>query len=293
MLDRRSAARRTVPMALLLCGFAQVDVPEQSGAAPPVPGRFPCVPRPPVVISYAPSVSLLPSPYGFVPYAPPLIVSSGPAGPWVTIPPALPVPPAVPMPMPPGPIIFPRPGDLMVEDLGQGGGMPADRRLPPRDRPGPSPRGEGRAGELLTFGDRNFRADDLRRAERRYRQAMATAPLSASPRARLAQVAFVRGEYREAADRLREAIAAEPGWLRNARDVQALYAEPADFHSALAALEAHLQAEPDDRDAWLVLGTQLLLSDRIDRAADVVLRLDDRRADSLLAALREASGVDR
>jgi predicted Zn-dependent protease len=122
---------------------------------------------------------------------------------------------------------------------------------------------------------------------------MATAPLSALPRARLAQVAFVRGEYRDAADRLREAIAAEPDWLLGAKDVQALYAEPDEFHDALAALEAHLQARPDDRDAWLVLGTQLLLSDRAQRAADVVLRLDDRRPDPLLSALQAASGLDR
>jgi predicted Zn-dependent protease len=149
-----------------------------------------------------------------------------------------------------------------------------------------------RGRELLTFGDRNFRADDLRRAARRYRQAMASAPLSALPRGRLAQVAFVRGDYRDAADRLREAITAEPDWLLGARDVQALYAEPADFHDALAMLESHLQARPDDRDAWLVLGTQLLLSDRPGRAADVVLRLDGRQPDPLLAALRVATGID-
>ncbi|QDV32700.1 tetratricopeptide repeat protein [Tautonia plasticadhaerens] len=290
MPDRRSAIRLLVPLVLPLCGITRFGLADESTARPPVTVTGACVPRPPVVIPYAPRVVLLPSTGGLVPYAPPIFVTPGRGGPWVTIPPAFPAPPVVPLPIGASPVLFPFPAAPIPGDPGQGGGIPAER---PRAGDGPDPRDAGRAAELLTFGDRNFRAADLRRADRRYRQAMRAAPLSAPPRARLAQVAFVRGEYREAADRLREAIAADPRWLLRARDVQALHAEPADFHDALASLEAHLQAEPDDRDAWLVLGTQLLLSDRIDRAADVVLRLDDRRSDALLAALREASGVDR
>ena len=89
-----------------------------------------------------------------------------------------------------------------------------------------------------------------------------------------------------------EAITAEPSWLGRARDVQDLYGEPADFHAVLAAIEAHLQAEPADRDAWLVLGAQLYLSGRVDRAVDVFQRLSDR-PDATLAALLDASGARR
>ena len=67
------------------------------------------------------------------------------------------------------------------------------------------------------------------------------------------------------------------------------YAEPADFHRHLAHLESHLQAEPGDRDAWLVLGAQLFLSGRTRRAADVFLRLTDREPDSTLTAFLDAS----
>ncbi|WP_158633369.1 tetratricopeptide repeat protein [Tautonia sociabilis] len=146
--------------------------------------------------------------------------------------------------------------------------------------------------ELLTFGDRNFRAGDLRRAERRYRQSLAEAPRSALPRARLAQVAVVRGDYDEAAARLREAITADPDWPAMAGDLQALFAEPADFHDAIARLEAHLQGRPDDREAWLVLGAELLLSGRVDRAEEVLVRIDDGRPDAALEALLRTAGLD-
>ncbi len=42
-----------------------------------------------------------------------------------------------------------------------------------------------------------------------------------------------------------------------------------------------------------MLGTELLLSDRADRAADIFLRLADRPPDPTLAALMLASGLDR
>jgi hypothetical protein len=148
-----------------------------------------------------------------------------------------------------------------------------------------------RAGQLITLGDRLFRAGNLKKAEERFQQATRTAPDLAGPRLRLAQVALARGNYTEAATRLREAETAEPGWIITAPDIQSIYGEPAEFSRSLARLESHLQVHPDDRDAWLVLGAQWFLTGRTAKAADVFKRLNDpkRKPDIALAAFLDAS----
>lgn len=143
--------------------------------------------------------------------------------------------------------------------------------------------------QLVTVGDRLFRAGNNRRAAERYEQAAKADPHAAAPRVRLAQCALVKGQYIEAANHFREAQTAEPGWLANATDIQTIYAEPADFAKQIAALESHLQVHPRDRDAWLVLGAQWYLSGRTQKASDVFLRLSDRAPDATLAAFLDAS----
>jgi len=149
-----------------------------------------------------------------------------------------------------------------------------------------------RAKELMTLGDRLFRAGNLIRAVERYEQAIRADPNEADPIVRLAQVALVRGKYGDAALRLREAENAEPGWLSTAADVRSLFPEPADFARQVAKLEAHLQARPDDRDGWLVLGALWYLSGRTQKAADVFLRLSDRRPDPTLKAFLTATNAE-
>lgn len=148
-----------------------------------------------------------------------------------------------------------------------------------------------RADRFTTLGDRLFRAGNLKKAKERYLQAVRMAPDQAKPRFRLTQIAMMRGQYDEAAARIREAETAQPGWIVSAPDIQALYAEPADFANNVARLETHLQANPNDRDAWLVLGAEWFLSGRTTRAADVFKRLNDpnRKPDIALAAFLEAS----
>jgi tetratricopeptide (TPR) repeat protein len=148
-----------------------------------------------------------------------------------------------------------------------------------------------RAAQLLIVGDRLLRAGNLKKAEERYLQAMRAAPDLAAPRVRLAQVAIARGNFADAASRLREAETAEPGWIVNAPDIQAIFGEPTDFTRQLAKLESHVQTHPDDRDAWLVLGAEWFLSGRTAKAADVFKRLDDpaRKSDVALAAFLDAS----
>ena len=150
-----------------------------------------------------------------------------------------------------------------------------------------------RSKQLVTYGDRLFRGANLKRAEDRYEQALKTTPDAVEPRIRLAQVAICRGLYTDAARFLREAIAVDPDWLTKAPDIRVIYGEPEDFNKQVARLESHLQTNPSDRDAWVVLGAQLYLSDQPRRAADVFLRLSDRKPDPALAALIDAATPHR
>jgi hypothetical protein len=213
------------------------------------------------------------------PYYSPTI-AMGPGGGFVPI-------GALPPPMPMrGPLIPPPPRPAVAQSpaAGQGGGKPA--------KSAKSANGDAaRANQFLKFGDRLFRAGNLKKAEERYLQASKAATNQAAPHLRLALIALARGHYTEAANRLRDAETAEPGWILTAPDVQSIYGEPAEFQRQVGRLESYLQSHPDDRDAWLVLGAQWFLSGRTTRAADVFLRLDDphRRPDVALAAFLFAS----
>ncbi len=150
-----------------------------------------------------------------------------------------------------------------------------------------------RSAQLTTYGDRHFRAGDLHHASERYAQAIEADPDSAAQRVRMAQIALVRGHYSLAAQHYREALTAEPGWLIHAPDIQAVYGEPSDFAKQINKLETHLQANPNDRDAWFVLGAQWFLSGKTRKAADIFVRLSDRKYDASLAAFLDASSTRR
>jgi tetratricopeptide (TPR) repeat protein len=218
------------------------------------------------------------TPGGIYTYVPP-IEYLGPGGvPYVPVP-AVPVPVAVDR----GTVAPPPPQGLIPPAAPKAPEKPAQRK------------DSARAAQLVTIGDRLFRGDNLKKAEERYRQAARFDPDAAAPRVRLAQVAFVREQYVEAAQHLREAETAEPGWILTAPDVQSMYGEPTDFARRVARLESHLHVHPDDRDAWLVLGAQWYLSGRTARAADVFERLNDphRRPDTALAAFLRATNQPR
>lgn len=149
-----------------------------------------------------------------------------------------------------------------------------------------------RAEERLLVGDRLFRAGSLNRAVERYEQAGSADPTSAEPAVRLAQVAIARGDYGDAANRLREAQVIDPDYLPTAKDIQNLFGDPKDFAQVLADLEAHIRANPNDRDARLVLGAELYFTGRTPEAAIVFRALADRKPDATLAAFLDASRAD-
>jgi len=204
----------------------------------------------------------LPAYYPTVLYTPPpIFLLPSPAGPAIPPGPRLPVPEAPPQPSPDPP-------------------HPAARAR--KNEP-------AKAEHLIELGDHLFRVGNSSRATERYQQAAKADPASATPLVRLAQIYLARGKFVEAADAFRAAELVQPGWLAKARDIQALYAEPADFAKQVAKLESHLQAHPDDRDAWFVLGANWYLSGRVKKAADVFLRLADRQPDSALTAFLDAA----
>ncbi len=191
------------------------------------------------------------------------------------------------------PLIWP----VMGNPGGMGGGglmlpMPPGGMMNPNaGAPAPRPRNTNRAKELVQIGDRSFRGGNIKRADEKYHLASKTDPASPVPHVHMAQVSLARGDYLAAADHLRDAItvSTEGNWLLTTPDIQAIYAEPADFAKHLARLESHLQANPNDRDAWFVLGAESYLSGRTKQAADVFQRLTDRKPDEALAAFMDAS----
>ena len=228
-------------------------------------------------INYNPSIFVGYGPNGTFAYANPLIVI-GQGG-------TLPVAPPLVAPVPVNPGLVAGGGGLRLPMPPR---QPVVTRTSTARRPNPA-----RAIEHVEIGDRSFRVDNTKRAEDRYKLAVKTDPGSALPRVRLAQVALVRGKYAEAARYLRDAVAAEPGYLLNAPDIQALFVEPSDFAKELATLEAHLQAEPGDRDGWFLLGAEWYLSGRTQKASDAFQRLTDRRPDLALAAFLDATSPRR
>jgi hypothetical protein len=198
-------------------------------------------------------------------------------------------------------VFFPATGPVMAgPNWGRGPLLPPPppgllRPQPAANPPAAKRSDPARSEQLTTVGDRLFRAGNSKKAKERYEQAARAAPDLALPRLRLALAAVARGNYGEAAARLREAETAQPGWIINATDIQSIYGEPGEFARTIARLESHLQIHPDDRDAWLVLGAAWFLSGRTAKAADVFRRLSDksRKPDVALAAFLEASNEAR
>jgi tetratricopeptide (TPR) repeat protein len=178
---------------------------------------------------------------------------------------------------------------------GLGGGLnlpaPPAAMLNPNAPPRPRLSNPAKSKELTEIGDRSFRVRNIKRAEDKYKLAVKADQSSPTPHVHLAQVAVARGNYSAAADHLRDAVtvAADGTWLINTPDIQAIFGEPGDFARQLAKIETHLQANPNDRDAWFVLGAETYLSGRTRQAFDVFQRLTDRRSDEALTAFLEAS----
>lgn len=175
---------------------------------------------------------------------------------------------------------------------------PAMIRNPLANRPNPAPvsekvkaKNKAKAQDALTRGDRFFQTGKTATAKERYRLALKSDPELGDARARLSVLALIKGDRREALGLIHEAVTQDPDWPKTAGNVQSMFSEPAQFHKLIADLEAEVQANPADREAQTLLGIQLYLSGRTDRAKDVFLRLNDRKPDLTLAAFMDAAKI--
>jgi tetratricopeptide (TPR) repeat protein len=227
----------------------------------------------PNVLNYNPGIFLGYGAAGYYAYSPPLVVI-GPGGfaPFLA--------PAFPQGIAP----FANGNGLNLPTPPPGFVNGAQPARPLRSNP-------ARSKELTEIGDRSFRGHNIKRAEDKYKLAVKADPTSPIPHVHLAQVSVARGNYSAAADHLRDAVtvAGDGTWLFNTPDIQAIFGEPGDFARQLARIETHLQANPNDRDAWFVLGAETYLSGRTRQAFDVFQRLTDRRTDEALTAFIDAS----
>lgn len=145
------------------------------------------------------------------------------------------------------------------------------------------------SADYLARGDRFFRAKDYRRARDRFARSARFDPNSADPLVHEAQIDILQGHYEDAAERIRQALSNDGNWVFNAPDIRAMYLEPGDFDKRIADLEAHVQANPEDRDAWFALGFEKYLSGKSRQASDIFMRLTDRRGDATLFLMLQAS----
>ena len=183
-------------------------------------------------------------------------------------------------------MIFPSPQAFPAIPPPPGGDppLPVARPLPPPRRTDPA-----KAEKLVRRGDNLLHAGILGRARERYQEAARVDFSSAIPKMRIAEIAMIGGHYAEAADGMREAQAADPRWLDHPRDIQPLFGDPSDFDAQLAKLETHLQAHPEDRDAWLLLGINRLLTGKSEVAADIFLRITGDKPDPTVSAFLAAA----
>lgn len=144
---------------------------------------------------------------------------------------------------------------------------PADYRVATEVAPQPAeaPRPEPEAtpvelkqarelGNALGRGDKAFERGDYQDAREEYVRALVLA--RDDPRARIALglAEFARGRYSDAARALRAGVARVPQIGETAFDLTQAYGVPDDLAGHREALEAHLQSNDSDVDAWFVAG---------------------------------------
>jgi tetratricopeptide (TPR) repeat protein len=125
----------------------------------------------------------------------------------------------------------------------------------------------------------NFRDGRYPEASEDLYAAVQSDPASPGLKVYLAESLFAIGEYKFAGDYLRQAILTRPGVALQPFDLDRLYAPTpdgqADLNRHLGALKEHLELQPYDADALLVLGFLQLQGGDPSEAAGTLLALND------------------
>lgn len=153
-----------------------------------------------------------------------------------------------------------------------------------------------RVQTYVTAGFRLFSAGHVASAAERFETATESASDDATPWFLLAHAKFGLGNYGAAADALKRGLAIDPDWLQLDLDLRDLYEEEADHTEQLGRLARHLQDQPLDRDGLLVLGFELAMTQRADKARPVLqqvarLEADDRHLEPFFDLFAKMDGL--
>lgn len=111
-----------------------------------------------------------------------------------------------------------------------------------------------RVGVALGRGDKAFERGDYAEARGEYVRAVILSDSSAAARISLGISEFALGNFDDAAWAIREGVARAPHLGLASLDLREAYEHPEDLASHLAALEAVVESDPNDADAWFLLG---------------------------------------
>ncbi len=151
--------------------------------------------------------------------------------------------------------------------------------VPESGRPGSVARDSGRALDTALTGLASFRDGRYPEASDSLYEAVQADPISPSLKVYLAESLFAIGEYKFAADYLRQALITRPSLALEPFDLGRLYAptpggqEDLDRH--LRSLKEYLDLQPYDADALLVLGFLQLQNGNLTGAAGTLLAHND------------------
>ena len=102
---------------------------------------------------------------------------------------------------------------------------------------------------------------------------------------------FALGGYDASADAIRRGLGLVPDVIDRPIDVSRQYGGAAELRSHLGALESHVEAHPDDANAWFVLGYVRFSTGEPESAAAAFAKAASLRPDDPYAAiLRDAAG---
>jgi tetratricopeptide (TPR) repeat protein len=139
--------------------------------------------------------------------------------------------------------------------------------------------GSGQALNEALSGLANFRDGRYPEASEDLYAAVQSNPASPGLKVYLAESLFAIGEYKFAGDYLRQAILTKPAVALQPFDLGRLYAPTpegqADLNRHLDALKEHVELQPYDADALLVLGFLQLQAGDPNEAAGTLLALND------------------
>lgn len=118
------------------------------------------------------------------------------------------------------------------------------------------------AQKYVKLGDLYFRSGRYAAASDAYARAIELAPEDAALHFIQSDAQFAAGDYSAAAGSIRRALARDPELARASADKTKVYEDPRVFAEQLGRLEGHVQRQPLDGDAFLVLGYNLVFSGR-------------------------------